>query len=126
IGVSLRTLAELAWLGGDAKRAAERLREGLTIQNNLRNRRSIADCLELLAEICGARGESDRAMRLYGATEALRQATGARRTGVPRMDPARREAIVASARARLSAAEFEQAWSDGRRMSPEETMCCAL
>jgi len=102
IGVSLRTLAELAWLGGDAKLAADRLRESLMMHNHVRNRRGIADGLELLAEISGARGESERAMRLYGAVEALRQATGARRTGVPRMDPARREATVASARARLS------------------------
>jgi non-specific serine/threonine protein kinase len=126
IGVSLRTLAELAWLGGDAKRAADRLRESLTMHNYVRNRRGIADALELLAEICGARQYSERAVRLYGATEGLRQATGARRTGVPRMDPARRETTLASARASLSAAEFKQAWSDGRQMSPEETMRCAL
>jgi ATP/maltotriose-dependent transcriptional regulator MalT len=126
IGVSQRTLAELAWLSGDAKRAADRLRESLMMHNHVRNRRGIADGLELLAEISGARGESERAVRLYGAVDALRQATGARRTGVPRMDPARREATVALARARLSAAEFERAWSDGRQMSLDETMRYAL
>jgi ATP/maltotriose-dependent transcriptional regulator MalT len=126
IGVSQRTLAELAWLRGDAKRAADRLRESLTMHNHVRNRRGIADGLELLAEISGARGDSGRAVRLYGAVEALRQASGARRTGVPRMDPARREATLASARAKLSAADFEQAWSEGGHMSPEETMRCAL
>jgi hypothetical protein len=126
IGVALRTLAEQAWLGGDPKRAEDQLRESLTMHNHLRNRRGISDALERVAEIRGARGESARAMRLYGAVEALRQATGARRTGVPRMDPARYEATVAAARAKLSAAAFEQAWSDGRQMSPEETMRCAL
>jgi hypothetical protein len=67
IGVSLRTLAELPWLGGDTKRAADRLRESVTMHNYVRNRRGIADGLELLAEISGARGDSERAMRLYGA-----------------------------------------------------------
>ena len=91
------------------------------MHNHVRNRRGIADGLELLAEISGARGEPERSIRLYGAVDALRQATGARRTGVPRMDPARREATTASARAKLSADEFEQVWSEGRQLSPEET-----
>ncbi len=73
--------------------------------------------LEGLADIAVVRGEVERAARLLGAVEAMRERLGVTRGPRLLSEPA---AVMAAVRAALGAAAFETAWHEGRRLSPAE------
>jgi DNA-binding NarL/FixJ family response regulator len=70
-----------------------------------------------LAEIAVACGEHERAGRLLGAAEAVRERHSV--AWVPGLLP-RYENAVAATKAALGEAAFAAAWGEGRRLSPEE------
>jgi len=75
-----------------------------------------------LANIARAQGDPERAARLLGAAEALREAVG-----IP-VEPFRRadyDRDVAAVRAALSAATFAAAWAQGRAMPLEQAVAYA-
>ncbi len=69
-----------------------------------------------------ALGQSEPAMRLFGAGEALREAIGAPRSPVIRRPY---EEVVETARAALGGAAFA-AWAEGRAMSLNQAVALAL
>ena len=79
--------------------------------------------LAVLAGPAAAKGQSERAVRLLGASEALREATG---LGLQAADQFEIDRYVASARAQLDEATFEAAWAEGRAMTLEEAVAYAL
>jgi tetratricopeptide (TPR) repeat protein len=97
--------------------------ESLELCRELGSQRSIALCLEKLAGVAGAQGQPERAARLLGAAEALRQASQAP-MGAP--DRADYEHFVAAARAGLDEASFAAAWAQGRAMTLEQAVTYAL
>ena len=88
----------------------------------LGNRRDVPACLDLVAEIV-VYGQADRAVRLFGAAEALREAMA---VALPPVDRAARDAGVAAARATLGAQRLEAAWAAGRAASTDESIEVAL
>jgi hypothetical protein len=80
-------------------------------------------CLEGFAGLAGARAQGARSARLYGATEALREAGGAPLPPVDRPDHNHK---VAAARAQLDEAVWRTAWAEGKAMSLEEAVEYAL
>ncbi len=78
-------------------------------------------CLEVLAWRAGLRGDAQVAARLFGAVEGMSVATGA---WVPLIgaEYGRSRAV---ARSDLGDRRFAEAWSEGRRLSPEQALAYA-
>jgi hypothetical protein len=83
----------------------------------------MAKSLEGLAGVLAAQGQPDRAARLFGAAEALREAIT---TPLPPTDHVGYERSVAATRAALGKADFAAAWAEGRAMAMQETILYAL
>jgi len=83
----------------------------------------IAHCLVGLAGVAGARGQLERAARLFGATEALLNTTGLRLEPV---DQIQQDRNIAVARAQLDDATFAAAWAAGRALTLEQAVAEAL
>jgi DNA-binding CsgD family transcriptional regulator len=82
-----------------------------------------AESLEGLAETAGALGEYARAARLWGAAERLRENFAVSWTLAERM---LYEPRLAAARTRLGAAEWEEAFAEGKAMTTREAVEYAL
>jgi predicted ATPase/class 3 adenylate cyclase len=120
----------LAWLGrttlytsDDLEAAAGFLEEGLMVAQRIRDEECAALCLEGFAGLAGARAQGARSARLYGATEALRDAVGTPLSPVDRPD---HDHKVAAARAQLDEASWKEAWAEGKAMSLKEAVEYAL
>jgi non-specific serine/threonine protein kinase len=77
----------------------------------------MAECLEGCAAVAGAAGQPRRAARLYGAADALREATGA---PVSTMDRAEHDELLGRIRTRLGPHGFAAEWAAGRAIELEE------
>jgi predicted ATPase/Tfp pilus assembly protein PilF len=120
---ALRQLGDVAYSEGDYDGATTYISESLKLRWELRDPHGSAWSLEGLADIARLRGQVERAVRLWGQAEALRE-----HVGVPlaRHERELRDGHVASARTYLGAERFEQAWGEGVRMSLEEVVEYAL
>jgi DNA-binding CsgD family transcriptional regulator len=78
-----------------------------------------ATCLEGLAGVLAALGEPTCAGQIWGAAEALREATGEPMFPIYRTEY---ECGVASARETLGEQAFAVAWAQGRSMTPQEAL----
>jgi len=76
-----------------------------------------------LACTAGTRGEAERAARLFGVAEALRESAGYRQG--PR-ESAIREPYLTAARASIEKTAWEEAWEEGQKMKFEEAVSYAL
>jgi predicted ATPase/class 3 adenylate cyclase/Tfp pilus assembly protein PilF len=123
IATALSYLAGVAERQGEYAAARSLHQEGLSLQRELGYKRGIVFTLRLLGHLAHHEGASERAARLMGAAEALREALGI--IVVPN-DRAEYDRIVESARARLGEATFASAWAEGRAMSPEQAIALAL
>lgn len=123
LALPLRHLGITAFRQGDLDQAASHLRESLTVLRNLNEKWFIARGLEGLAAVLCAQGSYERAVRLFGAGEALREAVGALIMAAYREDYDR---AVEAARAALGDESFRAAWAEGRAMTPDQAIACAL
>ena len=105
---------------GHALRAAGELDEAEAVYRgtihgwaHLGNRGAISNQLESFAFLAVRRGQLERAARLLGAAEALRDASGA--TMVP-YERAEYEAVTADLRTRLDGSTLKSEWASGRSM----------
>jgi hypothetical protein len=101
-------LGTLAVLRGRLDEARALLEEALDLSLAARSTPFVRLCLASYAWLALAEGDPERAARLKGAAEGLRQ-----RVGLPAWPDLRRleEELVAQIRQKLSAAEFDQAFS---------------
>jgi hypothetical protein len=81
------------------------------------------DDLEGLACVAAARGEAERAAKLFGASEALPEAMGA---PLEPGDRALQEPYLAAARSQLDEAAWQEAWAQGQAMTLEEAISYVL
>jgi len=133
IAQSLNSLANVAWSEGDYATARTLLEESLAIRRELGNKLGIAVCLAGLGGVAAGMGQAQARLqtrvqaqwgaRLLGAAEALLEAMSAVLEADDRIVY---EQGKASARAQLSAEEFEKAWVEGRAMSMEQAIEYAL
>jgi non-specific serine/threonine protein kinase len=117
VGYALRGLGHLARVQGDYGRATGLLKESLGILAQLKDRRCTPLCVEGLACVASELGQVERAARLFGAAEALREAIGVTLLPAERADHDR---AAASARAVAAEATFAAAWAEGRTMTLEQ------
>src|SRR5918993_2246962 len=120
------TLYILGWaalLREDHERVKALLEENLVLCKEIGAKVIGSLSVEGLACSAVSRGEARRAARLYGVAATLREAVGYHRT--PR-ERALGEPYLAAARSRLSEAEWEVAFAEGKNMGLEEAVEYAL
>jgi predicted ATPase/DNA-binding CsgD family transcriptional regulator len=124
LAASLVNLGATALNQRDYMEAARCYKESLPLLYGLGDRASIAECLEGLAAAIGAwkGGQPERAARLFGAADALREAVGAPRSMASRPEYERN---LKTARSLIHEVAFGEAWALGRAMSLEEALALA-
>jgi tetratricopeptide (TPR) repeat protein len=119
----IHNLGRVALHRGDLGRARELFAESLGQFRELRSRRGIAECLDGLAATALAGEDPERAARLWGAAEALREAAGAVMWLADRNEYEPRTTYL---HARLDAAELRRAWAVGRALPLDQAIAEAL
>jgi hypothetical protein len=120
---TLLALGHTVFAQGDIVGAEVRLREGLALSREVPMLTLITIGLDGLAIVGAAKGLPLRAARLWGATEALREATDERRWHVYQRPYDR---ALAAARAQVSETEWATAWATGRTLTAAEALAEAL
>jgi non-specific serine/threonine protein kinase len=127
ICITLFSLAQLALVGGDYDEASRRFAEGIAPSLEVRDWGNVAHILEGLGIVAGARGETGRAARLLGASEALISTIGLRgHTYYQMFDRSPYERVKDEVRAKLGEAAFAAALDEGRAMPAEQAVEYAL
>jgi predicted ATPase/DNA-binding SARP family transcriptional activator len=120
---SLRSLGEIAHYQRDYEQATGLFQERLLLSRQVGHKRHIIECLEELASVAEAQGYFIRALRLFGAADALLTPIGARvlpadRTGYDRN--------VTAIRTQLPAEVSTATWAEGQAMTMEQAIEYAL
>ncbi|HSH81800.1 MAG TPA: tetratricopeptide repeat protein [Herpetosiphonaceae bacterium] len=123
VAVELRNLASVWHELGEHGRARALLIESLRICRELGEKRVMVLCLEMFATLAGACGEVERAARLWGASEALRDALG---TPAQPHQAVADEAEKQRARAQIGDIAWAAAWEQGQAMTLEQAVAYAL
>jgi DNA-binding CsgD family transcriptional regulator/tetratricopeptide (TPR) repeat protein len=121
--IPLTWLGWVALLRGDRERAEALHKESLALSGELGDSWGTLALLEGLACTAGAKGEARKAARLFGATKALREATGFS------LEPGLRTLegpFLVGARSQLEEGAWTEAWEEGRAMSVETAIEYAL
>lgn len=121
-----RTLLALGYTRfeqGDVAGADELFREGLAMSREMPMQAFITIGLEGVGLVAAASGQPQFAARLWGAAEALREATGEQRWPVFQ---AAYERMLATSRVRLPAAEWQASWAAGRELTAAAAVAAIL
>jgi non-specific serine/threonine protein kinase len=119
-------LNEVGWAECDEGRhelGGRHFAEGLIILHGLGNRPDLVDSLEGLASVAAATGAPQRAIRLWGAADALQREMGCERSVRQKMSYERQ---VQPVRDIFTAEAFDRAWDEGRAMSLDDAVRYAL
>src|SRR5207248_9195835 len=108
---------------GDVAQARAHFVDSLSLSRDLGGQRGIALALEGLAAVAIAEKRAERAVRLAGAAEAVRTATGAQSPTKWRKDLARR---LGSARHALGRDGWASAWQSGQSLTLERAIAVGL
>ena len=111
---SLRDLGDVARDQGDYAGSVARYRDTLGLVGERGDLRVVADALLGVAVAAAARGQPERAGRLLGAEEALRERFGG---GVYATDRPAYDRALTAARVALGEQRLRAAWSAGRELS---------
>jgi DNA-binding CsgD family transcriptional regulator len=125
VAMCLPILGYNALAQDDPERAATLFEEGLHLQRELRHKTALFMGLLGMAAVAVLQGEAARAAKLIGTSKALREVIGLSLT-TSSWEHYDFEGCLAAARAKLSEAAFEAAWSEGQAMSPEDAIEYAL
>ena len=123
LGTSLKNLGTVASQQGDHGSARPLHAEALTLKWEIGDKRGVAECFEALAVVEGAQGSAERAARLLGAAEALREAIDAPIIQALRAIYLR---TLDSVRSALTKEAFAASWAAGKAMPLEEAIDYAL
>jgi predicted ATPase/DNA-binding SARP family transcriptional activator len=123
IAYSLLSLGWTAHGRGEYGTARAFFAESLAVWQELGNKQGIAKDLEGLAAVAVAQAHSERAARLLGAAEGLREAMGA---PLPPADRGEHDRCVAAVRTALGEEGVAAVWAEGRAMSLEAAVAHAM
>lgn len=123
IANSLNTLTNLLLHSGQPDSVRLLLAESLQLNHEVGDLTAIAYCLEDFAGLAAVQQNHVGAMRLHGATAALREQIG---SGLSSGEQADLDKLLASARAALSFEEAEASIAIGQAMSLEQAIAYAL
>jgi non-specific serine/threonine protein kinase len=121
--IVLYNLGKIAEQRDDLAGAKTRFGESLALFHAARNLPGVAACLERIATLASTQGDLPRAVRLFGAADAIRTATGAAREPV---DHGEYERELDALRSRLSPDAFADGWSAGTAMPVDDAVALAL
>jgi predicted ATPase/class 3 adenylate cyclase len=117
VAISELGLARL--YAGDGEQSRAWLEQALVLCLELGDRHNAADCLSGLAAVAGLAGDLDRAARLFGAAEAMREGVGA--AFHPNVRPIY-ERLLPEITAKADMELFAAAWQRGKLQSPAEAV----
>jgi len=120
---ALGNLGDVAYSQSDYIIARTLYEESLAIQRDLGDKGGIAYSLECLSAVAAAQGQTDYAVRVWGAASALRDATG---SYLPPNELEEYNRQVATARQILDEEAFLTAWEQGRTMKIDQAIRFAL
>ncbi len=123
IADALANLGTVALRVGDYPQSAALYQQSLALNGALANREGIAEDLAGLAAVASLLGQPERAARLCGAVEALREA---RNISLPPLRRTEYDRTVGGILAHLDDAAFAEAWAQGRAMPLEQAIEEAL
>jgi len=123
IGTALREIGLAECDEGRCDLALTHLAEATTILHGLGDRPGVIESLEGLAGVAAATAAPGRAARLWGAAHALQQEIGGARSAHQKLIYERQ---VQPVRAILTDKAFDQAWNEGRAMTLDDAVRCAL
>jgi tetratricopeptide (TPR) repeat protein len=127
IAYAQRDLGRLARDRGQFAQSSERLHESLILASEMGELELSVALLGEVGKLAVARGEGGRAARLKGAELALRERFNVPLRAAHEAEPeAESEETLAQARALLGQEQFTRAWEQGRGMSLEQAVACAL
>ncbi|HEX5692658.1 MAG TPA: tetratricopeptide repeat protein [Roseiflexaceae bacterium] len=112
-------LGETALSTGSATAARQHLDEALALFRNLGDRMGMSWCLAGLGGVAALDEEPERAARMWGAAEALRQTIGCRPAPAAR---ATYERLLAEVHDQLGDKAFGAAWTTGQELTLDEAL----
>jgi predicted ATPase/transcriptional regulator with XRE-family HTH domain len=118
-----QSLGEAALGHGRPDQAERWLRRAIIVSQQQSDQTSMAWCLAALGTTAAQDEEPERAARLWGAAERLRQVIGCRPAPAAR---ATYERAIALVRAQLGEKTFAAAWAEGRTLTLEQAIADAL
>jgi predicted ATPase/class 3 adenylate cyclase len=116
-------IGHIARMTGDVSQAKEIYRQTILSFQDLGNRPAVAHQLECFAFITLTEAEPQRAVKLLGAAEALREKIESPMTDFERSEY---DQAVARLRSLLPEAEFKTQWAEGRSLTMEQAIRLAL
>jgi predicted ATPase/class 3 adenylate cyclase/tetratricopeptide (TPR) repeat protein len=116
-------IGHIARMEGDVSQAKEIYRQTILSFQELGNRPAVAHQLECFALIATAEAEPQRAVKLLGAAEALREKIESPMTDFERSEY---DQAVARLHSLLPEAEFKLLWAEGRSLTREQAIRLAL
>ncbi|MBI3739611.1 MAG: hypothetical protein HY258_11240 [Chloroflexi bacterium] len=116
-------LAHIERYEGHHQKAKAMYRETILEWQRIGHRAAIAHQLECFAAIAKVEEQGQRAARLFGAAEALREKIDIPMTAMERVEYDRE---IADLRAGMDEKAFTAAWAEGRAMTMEQTIAYAL
>jgi predicted ATPase/class 3 adenylate cyclase/Tfp pilus assembly protein PilF len=121
--VGLCNLGWIALLQNNLGKASDLFNESLRLSSDTGMDPVVLTALEGFACAAGARGKAWRAVRLWGAAQALQEARG-----LPRDTDwlAEADALIFEVRSGLGEEAWEEALAEGREMTIEEAVSCTL
>ncbi|HEX8313082.1 MAG TPA: adenylate/guanylate cyclase domain-containing protein [Chthoniobacteraceae bacterium] len=119
IGLVLWGVARAATAQGDLVAARASLQEWLEILRGFRNRWALPYLLQALAELDMREQRAMHAATLLGTAEALRESLGLKFTAAEAADYTR---LISRLKEQLSESDFEDAWAEGRNLSPSQAL----
>ncbi len=108
---------------GDYLEAKKTYQETIKVFQDLGNLPAVAHQLECFAMIAVAEEEPQRATKLFGAAEVIREATGHKRTDE---EEAEHVQFMSQLHSMLPEAEFNALWAEGRSMTIEQAIQLAV
>lgn len=114
-----RRLAQAALYQGQLERAADACRQSVALSLEVSSKQATIAAIAVFAAIRMAQQQPIPAVRLFGATDALRQST---ETQLRPYDGEVYDRHVAALRQQLAADVFEAAWSAGHKLSMEDAI----
>jgi hypothetical protein len=123
VALGLCNLGWIALLQDDLGRAADLYRESLSLSWEMGLNPIVQSALEGFACVAAARGEAERAARLWGVAQASHEAKG-----IPRDTDflAEADARISAVRSGIGEEAWEEAWRRGRLMTLDEAISYAL
>lgn len=108
---------------GNYSNARNTYKETIKVFQDLGNRPAVAHQLECFAMIAVLEEEPQRAAKLFGAADALREVTGHKPTDEEQAEEAQ---FMSRLRAMLPEVEFNAFWAEGKSMTMEQAIQLAL